>query len=304
MNVMETTTVRTPSFGIKTSPANVGYHDILRVWQEADEIPEIEHAWLYDHLLPNIGGRVGDPAGPILEGWTLLAALAARTHRLRLGVLVTNNRIRRPAVLAKIAATVDVISNGRLDFGIGVGGLPEAELIAPEYDAFGIPIGRWRDAVAAFAESCTIIRRMWTEEVFDFAGEHHQLTGARCNPKPIQRPHPPIVIAGTGEATLRIAAEHADVWNVIGPPANDVEHLAQRSAALDEQCAAIGRDPLTITRSVQLPVSYGDPSGIRSTMRELVEVGFTHVVLNLPTPYPPHVAQWVADELIKPTRGD
>jgi len=290
-----------PSFGIKTSPANVGYEDILRVWQEADEIPEIEHAWLYDHLLPNIGGRVGDPAGQIHEAWTLLAALAAQTRRLRLGVLVTNNRIRKPAVLAKIAATVDVISNGRLDFGIGVGGLPDATLIAPEYDAFGIPIGTWRDAVGGFAEACTIIQRMWTEEVFDFAGAHHQLTGARCNPKPIQRPHPPILIAGSGATTLRIAAEHADIWNVIGPPVNGVGQLAQRSAALDEQCAAIGRDPLAITRSVQLPMTYGDPASVRATVVELIAAGFTHIVFNLPSPYPPHVARWVTDELIMPS---
>jgi alkanesulfonate monooxygenase SsuD/methylene tetrahydromethanopterin reductase-like flavin-dependent oxidoreductase (luciferase family) len=209
----------TPSFGIKTTPANVSYHDILRVWREADTIPEIEHAWLYDHLLP----RVGDLSGPIYEGWTLLAALAAQTRRVRLGLLVTNNRIRPPAVLAKIAATVDVISNGRLDFGIGVGGLPNGDprfgaMVAPEYNAYGIPIGAWGDAIASLAEACTIIRRMWTEDVFDFAGQHYRLSGARCDPKPIQRPHPPMLIAGSGAATLRIVAEHADLWNAIGPP--------------------------------------------------------------------------------------
>ena len=112
----------------------------------------------------------------------MLAALAAQTERLRLGVLVTNNRIRRPAVLAKIAATVDVISNGRLDFGIGVGGLPDGALIAPEYDAYGIEIAQWGDAVASCAEACTIIRKMWTEEAFDFEGQHHRLSGARCDP--------------------------------------------------------------------------------------------------------------------------
>jgi alkanesulfonate monooxygenase SsuD/methylene tetrahydromethanopterin reductase-like flavin-dependent oxidoreductase (luciferase family) len=182
----------TPSFGITTTPANVGYQDILRVWREADAIPEIEHAWLYDHLLP----RIGDLSGPSFEGWTLLAALAAQTRRLRLGVLVTNNRIRLPAVLAKIAATVDVISDGRLDFGIGVGGLPDRDprfgsMVAPEYTAYGIRIGAWGDAIGSLAEACAIIRRMWTEEVFDFAGQHHRLRGARCNPRPIQRPHPP-----------------------------------------------------------------------------------------------------------------
>ena len=132
------------------------------------------------------------------EGWTLLTALAAQTRRLRFGLLVTNNRIRLPAVLAKVAATVDVISDGRLDFGIGVGGLPNAALVAPEYDAYGIPIAPWSEAVADFVEACTLIRRMWTEEVFDFDGRYYQLKGARCNPKPVQRPHPPILIGGSG----------------------------------------------------------------------------------------------------------
>ena len=298
-----------PSFGIKTTPANVGYHDIQRVWREADGIPEIEHAWLYDHLLPRVGSgiaRDADLSGPIYEGWTLLAALAAQTQRLRLGLLVTNNRIRRPAVLAKIAATVDVISNGRLDFGIGVGGLPNNDpnfgsMVAPEYNAYGIPIGAWGDAVGSFAEACTIIRRMWTEEAFDFAGHYHELSGVRCNPKPIQRPHPPMLIAGTGTATLRIVAEHADIWNAIGPPLNSVDRLRQRSAALDEQCAAIHRDPQEITRSVQTVISYNDPAGIRERLRQLVDAGFTHVVLNPPAPYPSDVARWVTDELITPT---
>jgi alkanesulfonate monooxygenase SsuD/methylene tetrahydromethanopterin reductase-like flavin-dependent oxidoreductase (luciferase family) len=98
-------------FGIMTAPSQVDYQDVLRVWREADAIPEIEHAWLFDHLMP-IGG---DPNGPTYEGWTLLSALAAQTRHLRLGLLVTSNRFRPPAMLAKIAATVDIVSGGRLD---------------------------------------------------------------------------------------------------------------------------------------------------------------------------------------------
>ena len=107
-------------FGISTAPQQVSYDDILRVWREADDIPEIEHAWLFDHLMP----IAGDPSGPIFEGWTLLPALAAQTRRLRLGVLVTSNRFRPPAHLAKIATTVDHVSGGRLKFGIGAGSRP------------------------------------------------------------------------------------------------------------------------------------------------------------------------------------
>jgi alkanesulfonate monooxygenase SsuD/methylene tetrahydromethanopterin reductase-like flavin-dependent oxidoreductase (luciferase family) len=293
-----------PSFGIKTTPADVGYDEIRRVWLEADGIPEIEHAWLYDHLLPNVGGMVGDPSGPVYEGWTLLTALAAQTQRLRFGLVVTNNRIRLPAVLAKMAATVDVISDGRLDFGIGVGGLPDVASVAPEYEAYGIPIAPWSDAVASFVEACTLIRRMWIEEVFDFEGTYYQLKGARCSPKPVQRPHPPILIGGTGKATLRIAAEHADIWNAIGPPRNTVAQLGERSAALGQQCEEIGRDPGSIVRSVQLPVSYEDPASTRETLGQVVGAGFSHLVLNLPAPYPNDVARWVADELIVPTLGD
>ena len=99
----------------------VDYHDVLRVWREADTIPELEHAWLFDHLMPIAGA----PDGPIYEGWTLLSALAAQTHRLRLGLLVTSNRFRSPAMPAKIATTVDVVSGGRLDLGLGAGSRPD-----------------------------------------------------------------------------------------------------------------------------------------------------------------------------------
>src|ERR1700761_6532323 len=124
-----------PSFGIATAPMQVEYQDVRRVWSEADSIPQIEHAWLFDHLLP-IGG---DPNGPAFEGWTLLSALAAQTERLRLGLLVTSNRFRPPAVLAKIAATVDVISGGRLEFGIGAGSNLTVPIARREYEAHGLP---------------------------------------------------------------------------------------------------------------------------------------------------------------------
>src|SRR5581483_1526317 len=142
-----------PGFGIMTAPMQVDYQDVLRVWQDADAIPEIEHAWLFDHLMP-IGG---DPNGPAYEGWTLLSALAAQTHRLRLGLLVTSNRFRPPAMLAKIAATVDIVSGGRLDFGIGAGSRPDLLLARREYEAYGLPLHDFSHGVGSLAEACTAI---------------------------------------------------------------------------------------------------------------------------------------------------
>ena len=281
-----------PSFGIATAPQQVGYDDLLRVWQEADAIPQIEHAWAFDHLLP-IGG---DPDGPIFEGWTLLSALAAQTTRLRLGLMVTSNRVRPPALLAKIAATVDIVSRGRLEFGIGAGSRTDIPWARREYDAYGLPYHDAAYAVDSLAEACTLIRRLWTEDrPFDFHGRYYDLTAAFCNPKPVQRPGPPIVIGGMASATLRVVAEHADVWNF---PGGDVEAGVRRSAVLDRFCAEIGRDPASITRSLVLPVSYDEPGRTRDGITAAVGAGFRHVVLSLPAPYPENVAQWVTDEVI------
>jgi alkanesulfonate monooxygenase SsuD/methylene tetrahydromethanopterin reductase-like flavin-dependent oxidoreductase (luciferase family) len=281
-----------PRFGIATAPQQVGYDDILRVWREADAIPQIEHAWLFDHLMP----IAGDPSGPIFEGWTLLSALAAQTERVRLGLLVTSNRFRPPAMLAKIATTVDIVSGGRLEFGIGVGSRPGHPLARREYAAYGLPFHDTGDAVGSLAEACTVIRRLWTEaEPFDFHGTYLDLTGAFGNPKPVQRPNPPIVIGGRSAATLRVVAEHADVWNI---PGGDIDDAVSRSALLDRYCAEIGRDPASVTRSTYLPVSYDQPGATQDAIGQAIGAGFAHIVLGLPAPYPAGVAQWVADKLI------
>jgi len=281
-----------PQFGIMTAPMQTTYPELQWIWRDADEIPAIEHAWLFDHLMP-IGG---DPDGPIFEGWTLLSALAAQTGRLRLGILVTSNRFRPPAMLAKIAATVDAVSGGRLDFGLGVGSRPGHPLARREYDGNGLPYLETADAVTRFAEACTVIKKLWTEDKpFDFAGAQIAVTGAFGNPKPVQRPHPPFVLGGRARATLRVVAEHADVWNI---PGGDLPDVLSRGAMLDEYCAEIGRDPAEITRSIHLPVSYDRPAATREAVRQAVAAGFSHVVLGLPAPFPAGVAEWVAEEVI------
>ena len=224
--------------GIKTSPMHVTYDEICRVWQQADEMPEIADAWLWDHMMP----LAGDRGGPALEGWTTLGALAARTSRLRMGLLVTSNRFRAPALLGKMASTVDVISGGRLIMGLGVGGtvqpadaggMPGENPGVMEYAAYGIPLISPREGVARLVETVTILRRMWTEDVFDFAGPFTTLIGNRNAPKPVQPAGPPLLIGAWGDRMLRVVAEHADIWNIPGPPHNSVEALAERSRMLD-----------------------------------------------------------------------
>ncbi|MFF9166074.1 MULTISPECIES: LLM class flavin-dependent oxidoreductase [unclassified Streptomyces] len=290
-------------FGLKTTPMHVSYEDIRRVWLEADAVPEIEDAWLWDHLLP-----VAGPAdGQIHEGWTLLSALAAQTRRLRLGLLVTSNRIRPPALLGKMASTLDVISGGRLVLGIGVGGThqpPGAGGIAgpnpalAEYAAYGLDLVPPAEGIARLAETAEILKLMWTEDVFDYQGRHYRLKGTRNEPKPVQRPGPPLLIGGWGTRLLRLVAEHADAWNIPGPPHHGVEFVAERSRVLDAHCAALGRDPREIERSVQVLVSYDDPAATRETVAALVAAGMNHIVLSLPRPYPQGVARWLADEII------
>ncbi|WP_129838322.1 LLM class flavin-dependent oxidoreductase [Streptomyces sp. RFCAC02] len=292
------------SFGIKTTPAHIPYEDLLRIWEEADGVPLIEHAWLWDHLLPVFG-----PAdGPVLEGWTLLSALAARTGRIGLGLLVSGNRVRPPALLAKMAATVEVISGGRLTVGVGVGataraggaggGVPARNPAVDEYAAYGIGLVPPAEGVERLAESCEIMRRLWTEERVDFHGRHYRLRGGHLEPRP--RRHLPLLVGGAGTRTLRVAAEHADIWNAPGPPHNDVAFLAERSRLLDRHCEAAGRAPEAVVRSVQTHASAADPGRTRAVVRDLIAAGFTHIVLSLTPPFAPSPARWAAEEIIEP----
>ncbi|GAA2078374.1 LLM class flavin-dependent oxidoreductase [Pseudolysinimonas kribbensis] len=290
------------TFGIKTAPMHVSYDDIVRVWREADELPEIADAWLWDHLLP-----LAPPAdGPIFEGWTLLSALAAQTERLGLGLLVTSNRLRSPAHLGKIASTVDAISHGRLTMGLGVGGTVQPAGVAgfatnpaaAEYAAYGVDLVPAAEGVRRLIETLDVLDRMWTGGPFDFDGPFSTLRGTVNRPAPSHRP--PLLIGAWGDRMLRLVAERADVWNIPGPPHTTVDAFAERSRRLDALCAELGRDPSGLGRSVQLTVAYDDLPATRSVARQLIESGASHVVLNLPRGYPQGIVRRIVGEVVGP----
>jgi F420-dependent oxidoreductase-like protein len=279
-------------FGVKTAPQSTTYQDMQRVWLEADTVPSIEHAWLFDHFMP----INGDTGGPCLEGWSLLSAFAALTRRLRVGLMVTGNTYRHPAVLANIGATVDIISNGRLDFGIGAG------WNETEHSAYGIPLYGAGERIRRLGEACEVIKRMWTETTPDFDGQYYQLKQAYCEPKPIQKPYPPFVIGGSGEKlTLRVVAQYADIWNYVG---GGVENFKHKSAILDNHCAAIGRDPKAIERSIQILVNYNNPVETLNEIKPYIEAGATHIIVNLRAPYPEGIVHRIGAEIAEPLKAE
>jgi len=279
-------------FGIKTAPQHTTYDAMLAVWREADATPVFEHAWLFDHFAP----IAGDLDGPCFEGWTLLAAFAAQTSRIRLGLMVTGNTYRHPTVLAHIAATLDVVSNGRLDFGIGAGWNEY------EHTSMGIPLYPPGQRIRRLGEACEIIKRLFTQHLTDFDGRYYQLKQARCEPKPIQKPYPPFVIGGGGEQlTLRVAAQYADIWNFGG--GSSVETFAHKVKVLHDHCAAVGRDPAEIELSVQVAVNYANLDETVAIVQDYVNSGATHLILNLRYPYPNGIAARLAEEVVPKVRA-
>ncbi len=273
-------------FGFKTAPQDVTYEEILAIWQEADSIPALEHAWLFDHFSP-INGHLD---GPCLEGWQTLGALAGATKRLRLGLMVTGNTYRHPAVLTKIAITTDIISKGRLDFGIGAGWNEY------EHTSMGLSLFQPGERIRRLNEACEIYKSLCTQHLTTYEGRYYQMKEARSEPKPVQKPYPPIVIGGSGEQlTLRVVAKHADIWNAT---AQSTEIFQHKVSVLREHCAAIGRDPAEIEYSVQIPVNYDDMGATVQNVQQFVDVGATHLILNLRPPFPAHIVARLADEVI------
>lgn len=269
-------------FGLKASGQNITIEQMRAVWRTAED-GGFDHVWDFDHIA-SIGPT--GPDRPIYEGWAIQAAMAEATKRVRIGCLVTGNTYRNPAVLAKLAVTVDHLSGGRLEFGIG------AAWATIEHEMYGIPGLDHR--VGMLSESLQIIRSLFTEERTNFDGRYYHFKDAIANPKPIQKPYPPIWIGASGDTTLRLTARYADVWNISG---GDPALVAELIKKFDDTCGAVGRDPGEVRRSLQ----YGWESDDRGELIELAgryyELGVTEQVIYLRGEHPDRAAERVAEVL-------
>jgi F420-dependent oxidoreductase-like protein len=259
---------------IKAAQHERDWDNMLRYCRDTEAQETFSGFWLFDHFAP-INGNV---EGPCMDGWTLLATLAAATERVRLGLMVGCNGYRHPAVLAKIATTIDRVSNGRLEMGLGAG------WFEAEYKMYGLPFPSAAQRIRELDEACQLIKLLWTEEVANFKGKYYTLTDARHEPKPVQKPYPPFTIGGSGEQLmLRLVAKHADIYN---GPSTSVEQARHKNEVLDRHCEEIGRDPADIRRSIQIYLQTPDDANtIRERLEPFIELGVSHVCLGMPTAY-------------------
>jgi alkanesulfonate monooxygenase SsuD/methylene tetrahydromethanopterin reductase-like flavin-dependent oxidoreductase (luciferase family) len=233
------------------------------VWRIADEAG-FDHIWGFDHLIA-LGS---DPAAPIFDGWTALGAMAAITKRARMGLNVTGNLYRHPGLMAKIAVTVDHLSNGRLEFGIGTG------WNEPEFKQFALPFPSAGDRVTMLDESLKAMKLLWSEPRSTYQGRFYELKDAIAEPKPVQRPHPPVWIGSKGERMLRLTARHADVWH---SNAGAYPESVALNKALDAACTKADRDPRSIRRSISLRFTTSEEM-LRSA-KAAIDAGFTELLV-------------------------
>jgi F420-dependent oxidoreductase-like protein len=276
-----------PEFAVKTPPQNTTWSDMLDIWRAADEIEVFSEAWNFDHFYP-----LHPPLdGPCLESWTTLAALTQATTRIRVGSMVNGMHYRHPAVTANMAASLDIISGGRFNLGLGAG------WFEPESRAYGIPLGTMTERMDRFDEGVEVIHRLLTQESVTFSGDFYQLTEARCEPKPIQQPRPPIVIGGKGEKrTLRTVARHADYWDAMFH--EDTASWLRLDDILSEHCREVGRDPAAIRRSVHLRWGLDDdPGRLADEAMTFIDAGVDVVVFSMRSPQSAAVVEPLAHAL-------
>jgi F420-dependent oxidoreductase-like protein len=264
-------------------------------WQLFERLG-FDSLWDCDHFV-----QPSRPNGPYLEAWTLLAGLAACTERIRVGVLVSSNTFRHPVLLAKEALTVDHISNGRLELGLGAG------WYEPEHAMFGIEFPPVAERVARYREAIAVVDQLLRNDTTSYTGggRHYHLDAAHFSPGPVQRPRPPLVLGAHKARMMRIVAKYADTWNSFGT----VGEMRARNDLLDEQCAAIGRDPRQIVRSL-----YGwaalmpqDPWDSVEAFHDMVgrysEAGVNEFLIDQPRAEHQHVLERVASDVIPSLRS-
>ena len=289
------------SFDYKHDDTSQIFQSLKNLVTSAEE-KGFDSFWVMDHF--HQLQMIGAPGEPMLEGWTTISALAGVTAKIKLGTLVTGVIYRHPSILAKMGATLDVISKGRLFMGIGAGWNEEESL------AYGIAISfpSNRERLDRLEEAIQIIRKMWTDEpTATFIGKYYQIKNAYCNPKPIQRPSPPILVGGAGEKrTLEIVAKHADACNLFGSP----ETVKTKLNVLKEHCKKVGRDYDSILKTklgsvlidnneeaakervirifrgmseqqISEYVIYGTADSVEKQIEMLEEIGIQYFIVNL-----------------------
>jgi F420-dependent oxidoreductase-like protein len=278
-------------FGVQTHPEHTSFKDILQVWQDADTLG-LDTAFVFDHFIP----IQGDQSGPCFEGWTLLSALAANTHRVRVGVLVTGNTYRYPAVLAKMAATVDHISGGRLILGMGAG------WFEPDHAAYGIPFYTKGQRARRLVESVEVIKQLFTQPRTTFTGKYYQVKDAPFAPKSVQQPHPPILIGGMGPKVIQpLVARHADIWNFFVQD-SDPQAAQRLIAQFDTICRQVGRNPAEVEKSTNVRPQQRSAKEMRERLAALINAGVQHVILSLEPPFDRDVVRRFALEVAAPLR--
>lgn len=303
-------------FGIQTAQQDVDFEQLLVVWQHADALG-YDSAFVFDHFMPILGS---DMDGPTLEGWTLLTALAVQTRRLEVGTLVTGNTYRNPALVAKMATTLDIVTRGRAVLGIGAG------WFEPEHQAYGFPFNTAKERADRLDEALQVITQLWTEDHPSFAGKYYTLDKAPFAPKSIQRPHPPIMIGGKGKKWIMpLVGRYAQQWNA--PLGLTPDEIRERIEIIKAECKRIGRDPCDVEVSVFL-VLYsitdvplagpimglaarwmtnesvargllaGSATQITEKIQTYVDAGATHIIMNIQPPYDGEMLERFAKEVM------
>jgi alkanesulfonate monooxygenase SsuD/methylene tetrahydromethanopterin reductase-like flavin-dependent oxidoreductase (luciferase family) len=294
-------------FSVALSNQNIAWADYLAAVKAADEMA-FETFWTFDHLMP-IGGNMD---GPCHECYTTMAAFAAATKRIRIGALVSGAAYRNPALTIKMATQVDVVSNGRFDFGIGAGWAER------EFRAFDIPFSTPKERIGLLRELLDVAKQVWEggpEKKVTYEGKYVKVRDLFINPGAVQRPRPPILIGGGGEQlTLRVVARHADIWHGFG----DRGTLKRKIELIDGYARDYGRDPSEIAKSTNIPIWVGDdpptaapgrggapqsfisgdPAAIEARIREYVDMGITYFIVSSPGGWNTDNLKRISDQIL------